>query len=177
MFARGSIFVDRVGGIVPERDTVQSIARLLSSYGSKAMRLNIGDPIKNFQVVDVHNAPITLDGLKGNPTFFHFWATWCGPCMAHMDECVDRIKNHPSSINVVFVNLDLDRETCIAAIKKIDLDCIHVYGQNRTLSRIFGIKGLPCDAWIDADGNFVPSDSKEIDRLLHRQVHSHGTEP
>jgi len=70
----------------------------------------VGDMASGFDFVRSDGTKASLASLRGRYVLLDFWATWCAPCVAKLDE-VERIRKQYSADNglaVVGVNLDAD---------------------------------------------------------------------
>ena len=158
-------------GIMPNTDSAKTISAVLRSYGRKKQTLRPGQLVGDFSVVDSEGNKITRATLGGKVTFIYFWASWCGPCMQQMEALVNKIEQYPAETTVLLVNLDLDTETFVDASRKlkancidVKADCIHIHDDERILSRVFGIRGLPHRAWLNPEGKLLDPKSA-IDKL------------
>jgi thiol-disulfide isomerase/thioredoxin len=93
-----------------------------------------------------------------------FWATWCGPCVAKLDE-VERLRQQFAAddrLVVVGVNLDPDQERARAFLQAKPLPWRHaLLGEwsNTGVPRQFAIAGIPAYVLIDTAGKILAHES------------------
>ncbi|RZI45363.1 TlpA family protein disulfide reductase [Candidatus Finniella inopinata] len=120
-------------------------------------------PLEDFDLLlikvqgDDNEQPVTtkFSSFKGQPVILHFWATWCGPCVAELPSynqfgktsnivniavCVD--KTPPSQVRLFCKSKGIDN-------LKVAVD------QNSILANRFGAKALPTSIFINAQGQEI----------------------
>lgn len=73
--------------------------------------VKIGAPAPEIVVKSEHHwkrTPFQLSSLKNRPIFFHFWATWCGPCLSELPELLAMADTWKSQ-GVVLVAVAVDQ--------------------------------------------------------------------
>ena len=89
-----------------------------------------------------------------------FWATWCAPCVAKLDE-VERVRQKYSVDNrlaVLGVNLDADTRRAKEFLKNKSLPWHHALlgdWSNTEVPRRYGISSIPAYVLIDPDGRIM----------------------
>lgn len=58
-----------------------------------------------------------LSQAKGKPVLLHFWATWCGPCVAEMPELL-ALSQKRSDITFIAIAVDKDWQTVSAFFER-----------------------------------------------------------
>ena len=111
--------------------------------------------IKTQDNADVQPTVTKFSTFKGQPIILHFWATWCGPCVAELPSydqfsktsrvvniavCVD--KTSPSSVRQFCQSKNIHN-------LKIAVD------QSSLLARRFGANSLPTSVFINAQGQEI----------------------
>jgi tetratricopeptide (TPR) repeat protein/thiol-disulfide isomerase/thioredoxin len=101
-----------------------------------------------------------LKQLRGKVVLIHFWASWCGPCVAEMANVswvYDRY--HKNGLEVVGISLDNSKEALLEFVKAGEVPWTQIFfegkdtqGWNNPLARRFGINSIPSSMVIDRDG-------------------------
>ena len=112
-----------------------------------------------------------LASLRGNVVLIHYWATWCEPCLAQMDELrALQAKYGRRKFQIVGVNLDSDGQQPRAFLQNRRFPWPHLYekgGLDSRLANELGILSLPTMILVGNDGRVV-------DRNLHiEEVEAH----
>jgi thiol-disulfide isomerase/thioredoxin len=115
----------------------------------------------------VTEAPVfhlkTLDGqeidsgsLRGKVVVLNFWATWCGPCKEEMPS-LERLRRSfdPKQVVLLAVTTDLERTGIRAFMKQLDLTFPVLMDEDRDVSTMFMVRGLPTTVLIGRDGALV----------------------
>ena len=105
--------------------------------------------------LDSENKEIDLNDFKGNLIILNFWATWCAPCKEEMpsldllqvNEKLSNLKIFP--INVGYDNLEKSK-IFFQDLKIKNLDIY--FDSSVTLTKKFGIRGIPTTILIDKKG-------------------------
>jgi thiol-disulfide isomerase/thioredoxin len=117
-----------------------------------------GDTPPDFLGHDRHGADVRVSGFHGKVVIVSFWASWCSYCLKEMPILAAiQKKVGPEQLQVVGVNHNDDLDT----FRKIryrwkDLDVILTYeSADNSISRPYGIKGLPYMVMIGRDGRIA----------------------
>jgi thiol-disulfide isomerase/thioredoxin len=115
----------------------------------------------------VTEAPVfhlkTLDGqeidsgsLRGKVVVLNFWATWCGPCKEEMPS-LERLRRSfdPKQVVLLAVTTDLERTGIRAFMKQLDLTFPVLMDEDRDVSTMFMVRGLPTTVLIGRDGTLI----------------------
>jgi beta-lactamase regulating signal transducer with metallopeptidase domain/thiol-disulfide isomerase/thioredoxin len=120
----------------------------------------VGDLASDFDFVGHDGATTRLSKLRGQYVLLDFWATWCGPCVAKVDE-VERIRKQFSVDNrltVVGVNLDADILRAKEFLKNKSLPWHHALlgdWSNTDVPRRYAISSIPAYVLVDPDGRIL----------------------
>jgi len=139
--------------------------KFLTSYYINSTKLFIGSPLPAFQI-DEGN---TLQDSKkiiapGRYYFIDFWASWCMPCRQQMQE-LKPIYPSVDTNKMQFASLSLDerQEAWTIASRAEQLKWLSfrgVYKQGVSLRQIFGLRYIPQNILLNADGVII---NKNID--------------
>jgi thiol-disulfide isomerase/thioredoxin len=120
----------------------------------------------NFNTIDIHKKPISLEKLQNKYVLLVFWATWCGPCVAEIPQIKEiRKLNSVDKLEIISVSLDSDFSKYTAGLKKYQMDWTQIYGDN-DLVNTYGVTGIPVVYLIDKSGKIIYSRDEEKDNSL-----------
>jgi len=101
----------------------------------------------------------SLGKLRGKLVLVHYWATWCEPCKADMQQIKELYAKHAGDgFAVLGVNLDHSREDMAGYLAENRFPWQHVYEEGGLESRLaneMGILTLPTMLLIDKDGTVI----------------------
>ncbi len=99
-------------------------------------------------------ATVELGKLRGKPVIVSFWATYCGPCKAQIDDLTEVFNEAGDRYAVVTVNKERrSKVTQFAKKRALSFPIVH-----DTTGRIFGkyqVSSIPMTVIIDRDGKVV----------------------
>ena len=133
-----------------------------------------GSPAKPFKLKDIDGKEVALKDFLGKIVYIDFWASWCGPCiydMKFMEIVKEKFKDE-----VVFIQISLDNDIeWREAVTANDVKGINLrIDDNNTVSKSYGVTGIPAYYLIDKKGNFavshVSDPSNEEGQELIRQI-------
>lgn len=157
-------------GIRPEFDTAEDILTHFSNMMAEAPLLKAGDDAPDFSITTVDGKRYTRDSLAGKTVVFHFWSTWCGPCMVQLPGHHDLLRKYAADdFLVFFVNLDSDRKPFDEAVARHKLTLGNVFagkGWGDDLVRTFGVNSLPFDLVIDETSRVVHAQNAGLAEVL-----------
>lgn len=155
-------------GINPAKDDSKSILQHLTNLMGKAQKLKTGDECPNFAATTQSGVELNFKTLKGKIIVLHFWSSSCAPCLAQMPRHIETLsKISEDEAVVVFVSLDEDEKRFEASVEKYGMPFHNVCdksGWGGPLARSFGVKQLPFDIVIGANGKVL---SNSITELSH----------
>lgn len=103
-----------------------------------------------------HN--FSLSSLRGKPVVLDFWGTWCGYCIKGIPDMKKYYDKYSGKVEFVSIDCRDKKENWIAALKKYDMNWIHVYNDKEGAEDItvrYGIKGFPTKYILDENGIIV----------------------
>jgi len=119
-----------------------------------SMFLLISAQAADFQWMDDKGKIYSLsEAYKGQPIVVHFWASWCGPCVAEMPEMAAWLKQHPD-VKVLPVSLDNNLETAQQFLQQNHIAMPALLTDNSQSGRM-GVRGLPTTILIDQHGEVI----------------------
>lgn len=77
---------------------------------AKFEKVKEGNPVIDFEFVDVEGKAHKLSDYKGKTIVVDLWATWCGPCMKEKPHFAEIAKKYAGKKDVVFLALSCDDE-------------------------------------------------------------------
>ena len=106
-------------------------------------------PAPAFSGTLLDGTPASLTDIQGRPALLHFWATWCPVCGLEQGMIDALADDYP----VLTVAMDAAPAGEIRAYmqgKGVDYPVVH--DRDFSISRLYGIRGVPTSYIIDADG-------------------------
>lgn len=169
-------------GLTPEgfKNTAEAAAKRAEEQGLQVLPFpTVGRPYA-FKQTDVHGNIVDSADLRGKVVLLDLWATWCFPCMQKMPVLRELYaKHHADGFEVVGINFDENRQTCISAVKELDIPWQQVMAPTEketrdTWMRAMGVQSLPRLLLIDREGilrfDCKPSDLEScVTRLIDRE--------
>ena len=153
-------------GIDPAKDDSKSILQHLTNLIGKAQKLKVGDDCPHFAATTQSEVELNFKTLKGKIIVLHFWSSSCGPCLAQMPRHIETLSRlSQDEAVVVFVSLDEDEKRFEASVEKYGMPFHNVCdksGWGGPLARSFGVKQLPFDIVIDANGKVLSNSIMEL---------------
>ncbi len=115
--------------------------------------LEVGAPAPGFTLPMADGKTISLEDLRGRPTWINFWATWCPPCRTEMPDLQDvYASTPPGSYNLVAVNVGEDQASVQQFLSQVGYDLPVALDESGEVSLEYSVLGLPTHFFIDRRG-------------------------
>ena len=112
-------------------------------------------PAPDFKLSDLDNKSFTLSGYKGKqPVIILFWTTWCPYCrdeLKKINQMNEELKK--DKVEVLAINAGESLSKVSKFIKSYNLTYPVLLDQDGSVSRSYGIFGVPTYVFIDNKGD------------------------
>ena len=115
-----------------------------------------GSAAPDFTLKTLAGDTVTLSRFQGRPVFLNFWATWCGPCRAEMEEIARTYSAHADQGLQVFA-IDLtDQERKMKDVREfvdeLQMPFPVLLDEKGKVRKRYVLRGVPTSVFIDARG-------------------------
>ncbi len=138
-------------------------------------KISKGTVSPTFELYDINNKLVTLEGFQGKLIYIDIWATWCIPCVQQIP-ALNKLAKEFENKNIEFVSICFSdtKERWNKMVKEKEMSGIQLFAPDDSISFFedYFIKGIPRFILIDEVGKIIdanayrPSDSKLKEQLL-----------
>lgn len=151
-----------------------AFATLLPAAGQGSAQ-TLGSPAPDFTLKTLVGDTASLSSFRGRPVFLNFWATWCAPCRAEMEEIASAYRAHTNEgLQVLAIDLT-DQERKMKEVRsfvdELQMPFPVLLDEKGKVRKRYALRGVPTSVFIDASGvvrmvNPGPITSETIQRGL-----------
>lgn len=119
---------------------------------------------------------LSPSATRGEWTYVHFWATWCGACRKSTPSVVSLQQRYEKKgVKFVGVNLDSDQDAARKFIKQHSLNWSHLSEETgQDLAQSLGVNAIPVSLFLSPDGTVVSAGKTGSDELKKQIEFSMG---
>ena len=113
-------------------------------------------PAPDFTLQDMDAKKFSLKDYRGKIVMLNFWATWCPPCrreMPSMERLHQKFKGKDFVVLALNQMEDGDQVFTFTGDLGVDLSFPILFDKDSSVSRAYGVMGLPTTYLIDKKGN------------------------
>lgn len=150
---------------------IEEIGEIYLNY----KKISKGTISPTFELYDINNNLVTLEGLKGKLVYIDIWATWCIPCIREIP-ALKKLEKGFRSENIEFVSICFSdtKENFEKMVKEKDMSGIQLFAPYVSISFFedYFVSGIPRFILIDQEGKIIdgnaynPSNPKMKEQLL-----------
>jgi len=113
----------------------------------------VGNQCPEVSGFDVDDKPVKLSDYKGKVVLISFWATWCPPCQKQIPHEIEMMNTVYKDRPFTILGVALDSaDTLKDYYKRRPLPWPNIVGEDRILSRAWGVNGIPAAVLVDHNG-------------------------
>jgi len=112
----------------------------------------------DFSFVDGTGQPVKLSDFRGKPVLLNFWATWCVPCVAEMQDFDEIQAQYGDQMKIVAISQDRTPFKIEEFYQEQGLEHLDIYWDSQLRGALaFRYEGLPTSYLISPDGQILGS--------------------
>jgi peroxiredoxin len=135
----------------PSRDRKRREEQVRAALLAAAQRR----PAKQFRLKDATERTISLNDLRGKVVALAFWATWCGPCIAELDQwkiAWKKYRDKTEDTMMLSISTDVDKGHAAQFAKERGYDFPILFSDG-TIEEFYKAQTIPQFYLIDRDGD------------------------
>ena len=136
--------------------SAQAAERQQPKLGYQLTVLSEPLPAPDFTLEDMDAKKFSLKDYRGKVVLLNFWATWCPPCrreMPSMERLHQKFKGKDFAVLALNQMEDGDQVFTFTGDLGVDLSFPILFDKDSSVSRAYGVMGLPTTYLIDKKGN------------------------
>ncbi len=145
------IILSVLGGLLV---VVAAVILLSGNSSSQASGpAQIGKPLEDFQLSDIHGKTVRLSNYAGKAVLINAWATWCPPCKAEMPDLNAYYQTHQDEGFVILaVNAGDSTKQAAAFASQKGLAFPVLLDPNIRFLTSLGVRSYPTSILVGSDG-------------------------
>lgn len=112
----------------------------------------VGQVAPDFTATTIDGQQISLSGLRGQPVWLIFGATWCTDCRVEAPDVQAVAQAYQGRVKVVAVYVGESTSTVEGYAQRIGLTYSQIADTPDTIAESYAVLGIPSHFFIDADG-------------------------
>ncbi|MBI5032023.1 MAG: TlpA family protein disulfide reductase [Chloroflexi bacterium] len=106
----------------------------------------------DFTLSTLDGKSMALKDLRGQVVLINFWATWCQPCRAEMQDIQAAYRQHPEGFVVLAINNAEGDIVVRNFANEFQLTFPILLDSDSAVTRLYRVQGLPTSYFIDRSG-------------------------